>query len=110
MLPCLVGLLVSVSASRTVGREFAPRLGHTKDHHKNGTDCLPVWHTIHLGRSLTVQPDCLKGRVVCLWGHALKISPGIIRKSRVSYPSPGFLSSATWPSLPKKHYNELKPN
>ena len=49
----------------------------------------------------------------CLWGNALKRSPGIIRKSRVSYPSPGFLSSATWPSLPKKHYNGLnqtKPN
>ena len=41
----------------------------------------------------------------CQWGHALKRSPGIIRKSRVSYP--GFLSSATWPSLPKKHYNGL---
>ena len=45
----------------------------------------------------------------CLWGNALKRSPGIIRKSRVSYPGPGFLSSATWPSLPKKHYNGLKP-
>ena len=33
----------------------------------------------------------------CLWGNALKRSPGIIRKSRVSYPVPGFLSSATWP-------------
>ena len=43
----------------------------------------------------------------CLWGHALKRSPGIIRKSRVSYPGPGFLSSATWPSLPKKYYNGL---
>ena len=43
----------------------------------------------------------------CLWGNALKISPGIIRKSRVSYPGPGFLSSATWPSLQKKHYNGL---
>ena len=43
----------------------------------------------------------------CLWGNALKRSPGIIRKSRVSYPDPGFLSSATWPSLPKKHYNGL---
>ena len=31
----------------------------------------------------------------CLWGHALKRSPGINRKSRVSYPGPGFLSSAT---------------
>ena len=43
-----------------------------------------------------------------LWGNALKRSPGIIRKSRVSYPVPGFLSSATWPSLPRKHYNGLK--
>ena len=49
----------------------------------------------------------------CLWGNALKRSPGIIRKSRVSYPGPGFLFSATWPSLPKKHYNglnQIKPN
>ena len=43
----------------------------------------------------------------CLWGNALKRSPGIIRKSRISYPGPGFLFSATWPSLPKKHYNGL---
>ena len=45
----------------------------------------------------------------CLWGNALKRSPGIIRNSRVSYPGPGFLytASATWPSLPKKHYNRL---
>ena len=21
------------------------RLGHTKDHYKNGTNCLPAWHT-----------------------------------------------------------------
>ena len=39
--------------------------------------------------------------------NALKRSPGIIRKSKVSYPVPGFLTSATWPSLPKKHYNGL---
>ena len=43
----------------------------------------------------------------CLWGPALQRSPGIIRKSRVLYPGPGFLSSATWPLLPKKHYNGL---
>ena len=41
----------------------------------------------------------------CQWGHALKRYPRINRKSRVSYPGPGFLSSATWASLPKKHYN-----
>ena len=48
-----------------------------------------------------------------LCGNVLKRSPGFIRKSRVSYPFPGFLSSATLPSLPKKHYNRLnqiKPN
>ena len=43
----------------------------------------------------------------CLWGNAPKRSPGIICKSRVWYPGPGFLSSATWPSLPKKHDNGL---
>ena len=43
----------------------------------------------------------------CLWGHALNRSHGINRKSRVLYPGPGFLSSATWSSMPKKHYNGL---
>ena len=43
----------------------------------------------------------------CLWVHAPKRSPWINRKSRVSYPGPWFLSSVTWPSLPKKHYNGL---
>ena len=40
--PCWVGSVGSVSASRTVGHEFASRPGHTKDHHKNGTNCLPA--------------------------------------------------------------------
>ena len=72
---------------------FASRPGHTKDHHKNGTNCLLPWHAMYYARSLTVQPDCLKGRVVCgtVWGHALKRYPGINRKSRVLYPGPGFL-------------------
>ena len=43
----------------------------------------------------------------CLWGHALKRSPGIIRKSRVWYPGPRYLSGATWPLLTKKHYNGI---
>ena len=43
----------------------------------------------------------------CLWGHALERPLGINRKSRVLYPGPGFLSSATRPSLPKKYYNGL---
>ena len=42
VIPCRVGSVGSVSASRTVGREFASRSGHTKDHHKNGTNCLPA--------------------------------------------------------------------
>ena len=43
-MPCRVGSYGSVSASRscTVCREFASRPGHTKDHHKNGTNCLPA--------------------------------------------------------------------
>ena len=40
--PCRVCSVGSVSASRTVGREFASRPGHTKDHHKNDTNCLPA--------------------------------------------------------------------
>ena len=43
----------------------------------------------------------------CLWGNALKRSPGINHKSRVWYPGPRFLSSATWPLLTKKHYNGI---
>ena len=34
--------MVSVSTSCTVGRVFVSRLGHTEDHHKHGTDCLPT--------------------------------------------------------------------
>ena len=60
-----VDLVVSVSASHTVGRGFASRPDNTKDHHKNGTNCLPAWHALRLGWSLAVQPDCLKSRVVC---------------------------------------------
>ena len=34
----------SMSALCAVGRGFALRRGHTKDHHKSGTNCLPPWH------------------------------------------------------------------
>ena len=34
-----------MSASHMAGCVFAPRSVHTKDHHKNGTNCLPAWHT-----------------------------------------------------------------
>ena len=40
--PPQVGLVFSVTASHAVGRGFMPRPGHTKDHHKNGTNCLPA--------------------------------------------------------------------
>ena len=43
----LQGLVVSLSASHTVDHEFASRPGHTKDHHKNGTNHLPAWHAMH---------------------------------------------------------------
>ena len=39
---CRFGSVGSVFASRTVGREFASPPGHTKDHRKNGTNCLPA--------------------------------------------------------------------
>ena len=42
-----VGLAVSVSASYAVGCGFAPWPGHTKDHHKIGTNCLPAWHAMY---------------------------------------------------------------
>ena len=44
--PCRVGSVGSVSASRTVHREFASRPGHTKGHHKNRTNCLPAWRAM----------------------------------------------------------------
>ena len=61
-----------------------------------------IVYSLEMAAQLSKRPGSVWN---CLWGNALKRSPGIIRKSRVSYPGPGFLSSATWPSLPKKHYN-----
>ena len=40
---CRVGLVGSVSASHKVGREFASRPGHTKDHHNKSAK----WHCGH---------------------------------------------------------------
>ena len=106
---CRAGLVVSVSASHTVGLDFASLPGHTKDLLK--MDKLPPYmarNALGLEFSSSTQLSQRPGRVWnCLRGHALKRSPGIIHKSRVLYTGPGFLSSATWPSLPKKHYNGL---
>ena len=46
----------------------------------------------------------------CLWGHALKRYPRINRKIRVSYPGPGFLSSATGAFAAEKELLWIKPN
>ena len=92
-LPCRVGLVVSVSTSHNVGHEFTSRPGHTNDHHKNGTNCLPAWHAMRLGRSLTVQPDYLKGRVVCgtVYGDMhLKDVLGLILRVGYCIPVPDF--------------------
>ena len=83
ILPCWIGLVVSVSASYTVGCGFVLRQGHTKDQHKNGTNCLPAWHT------------CI--RVVC---GTVYVDMHFKDLSRVL--CPGFLSSATWPLMQKK--------
>ena len=110
--PCWVGLVVNVSASHTVGRGFASRVYHTKDHHKmvNLVQTASLYCTHALVEDLNSATRLSKrpGSVWnCLWGHALKRSPGMNHKSRLLYPGPGFLSSATWPSLPKKHNNGL---
>ena len=95
ILPCQIGLVVDASAFHTVGRGFVPRPGHTKDNHTNGTKCPPCIARMCYGISLTVQTDCLKGRVVCgtVYGDMhLKDLQG----------STAILSSATWPLLPQK--------
>ena len=59
-----VGIVISMSASHMVGRGFASPPGHTKDHQKNGTNCLPTLHAcVRVG--VKVQPNFLKGRIVC---------------------------------------------
>ena len=58
---CRVDILVSVFVSHTVGRGFASWPGHTKNHHKM-VQMPPCIARIRPGWSLTVQPDCLKGR------------------------------------------------
>ena len=74
--------------------------------HCKCTIVLYHWNAISQIQDTTPHPLSKRPGSVwnCLWGHALKRSPGIYPKSRVSYPVPRFLSSATWPSLPKKHY------
>ena len=62
-----------VSASCAVDRGFEPWLGYTKDHHKNGTNCLPAWHTcVKVGFDRAVRLYKRPSSVWnCIWGHAL---------------------------------------
>ena len=88
---CRVGLVVSMSTSYTEGRVFASRPGHTKDHHKKWYRLPPCSARNALGLEFDSAAQLSKrpGSVWnSLWGHALKRSPGIIRKSMVSYPGP----------------------
>ena len=110
LIPCRVGLVVNVSASQTVCREFASRPGHTKDHHKNGTDCLPAWHAMRWGRGLAVQLYCLKGRVVCgtVYGDIhLKDLLGSIVKIGYRIPVPDFYLVLHGLRCRRRHYNGL---
>ena len=63
-------LVVDGSASNAVGRGFAPRPGHTKDHHENGTNCLMTRRGLEFG-SATRQCKRLGSVWNCLWRHAL---------------------------------------
>ena len=89
VIPRRDGLVVSVAASHAIGHGFAFLPSHTKDHHKNCMHALG--QEIDSAVRLSERPDSVLN---CLWGYVLKRSPGIHRKSRVSYPVPGFLSSA----------------
>ena len=91
-----VGSVLSVFVSNAVGSWFAPRPGHTKDHHKM-VQTASLLDTQALGLEFDSAARLSKwpGSVWnCLWRHALKRSPGIIRKSRVSCLGPVFKSSA----------------
>ena len=111
MIPCRVGLVVSVSTSHTVGRGFAYgwvipktiiKMVQTASLHRHACVTVGVWQC-----SLTV----LKGRVVCgtVYGDMhLKDLLGSFSSVGYCIPVPDFyLVHATWSSLPKKHYNGL---
>ena len=78
--PCRVGLVVSVSASHTVGREFASRQDHTKDHLKNCTNCLPAG----VKKSLVLVPGTswISGRT-SIYFHPM--SGGQVKNSMLVY-------------------------
>ena len=102
--PCWEGLVVSVSACHAIGHGFAPSRVTPKTIKMVQTASLLGMHGQDCDRAARLS-EMSGGVWNCLWGHALKISPGINGRSRVLYPGPGFLSSTTWPSMPEKHYN-----
>ena len=59
------GLVVSLSASHEVGCGFGSRLGSNHRPPKKWYRLPPCLAHRHYGRSLTVQPDCHEGRLVC---------------------------------------------
>ena len=59
-----VGLVASVYSFHAVGRRFASRSGHTKDHHKNDANCLSAWHACVREGVWQCSPTVLKGQVV----------------------------------------------
>ena len=102
--------VVSMSASHTVCRGLASRPSHTKDHHKIGTNSLPAWHNMRYVWSLAVQPDCLKGWVVCrtVYGDMyLKDLLGSIVRVGYCIPVPDFYLVVHVLRCRKKHHNGL---
>ena len=85
--------------------EIINRIVPHKSFHSGSDQNILKWNLDDI--SLTWTRPCKRPRSVWnfLWGNALYRSPGINHKSRALYPGPGFLSNATWPSMPKKHYN-----
>ena len=92
-----------------VGHGFAPRLGHTKDHRKNGSNCRRTWHA---GISVRIWQCNLtvKGQVVCgtVYGYIhYKNLLGSIVRERYCIPFLDFSLVLHWPLMLKKHSNWL---
>ena len=100
-----VGVVDSVSASHVVSSGFDRVIPKAIIKMVQIASLLGAKALVHQFDTVTRQ--CKRPGSVwnCLWGHALKRSPGINRKSRLSYPDPGFISSSTWSLMPKKQSN-----
>ena len=107
MIDCICSLLYikcDCVSLKMITTRCPPRPGHTKYPRKMvQIDFQLGTHALRLEFNSAARNSVWN----CIWTHALKRSPWINHKSRVLYPGPGFLSSDTWPSMPKKHYNGL---